>query len=93
MASVGNHTGRLVGTYPQTHSCRTTNHGRDHRLRKARQGTYHTGSHTTRTGYTDTAAPFIAETNDIANDHVQKTRGLHNADKEQDTRHIGNHWI
>ena len=42
---------------------------------------------------TNATANLVADTDDVANDDVKETRGLHNADEEQNAGHVGNHRV
>ena len=93
MPGVCLNTGALIGIHAEADGGRPRNHGRNDGLREPRQRTDDACGNTARRADAGTAAQFIADTDDIANDHVHESRCLHDADKKQNTGHIRNHGI
>ena len=77
----------------QTNGSRARDHSGNHRLRETGQGANHAASNTACGTNPDATAEFVTNANHVANDDIKKARGLHDADEDQNTGHIGNHRV
>lgn len=93
VACVGDDTGGLIWLDAKADGGRTSNDSGDHGLREAGESADNTSSDAAGSADTNATANLVADTDDVANDDVKETRGLHNADEEQNAGHVGNHRV
>lgn len=93
VTGVSLNTSALVGVNTKANSSRTRNDSRDNGLRETSQSADHTCSDTAGGANAGAAAELVADAHDVANDNVKEAGGLHDADEEQDARHVGDHRV
>ena len=90
---MGLNTGDFIWVNTELNSSRTGNHGGNHRLCETCQCADNACSNTACRTNAGAAAELVAPKDDISHDNIQEASCLHDADEQQDTRHIGNHRV